>query len=252
VSIIQGFTVPFTVTKCHILISRFATFASLYAHSRVQFVRRQPADAVAARVARAAEPQRHAARQHAAHAERRRRGPPCPRKPRWAPAPAGAVAVRQLPIRRWEYVLHPTPLSITSLNGNTVRRGPPCPRKPRWAPAPAGAVAVRQLPIHRWEYVLHPTPTDSPPPPPTGFNPRAVATWALCDDGGPASAAHTPCAPGCAVAQVGRMSHERVDQVDSHGRWKGPCLQTNPQCDPVSQNQLHHVDESTPTAPHCL
>jgi hypothetical protein len=26
---------------------------------------------------------------------------------------------------------------------------------------------------------------------------------------------------------------ERVDQVDSHGRWKGPCLQTNPQCDPV-------------------
>jgi hypothetical protein len=203
VSIIQGFTVPFTVTKCHILISRFATFASLYAHSRVQFVRRQPADAVAARVARAAEPQRHAARQHAAHAERR-------------------------------------------------RRGPPCPRKPRWAPAPAGAVAVRQLPIHRWEYVLHPTPTDSPPPPPTGFNPRAVATWALCDDGGPASAAHTPCAPGCAVAQVGRMSHERVDQVDSHGRWKGPCLQTNPQCDPVSQNQLHHVDESTPTAPHCL
>jgi selenocysteine lyase/cysteine desulfurase len=24
------------------------------------------------------------------------------------------------------------------------------------------------------------------------------------------------------------MSHERVDQVDSHGRWKGPCLQTNP------------------------
>jgi hypothetical protein len=41
-------------------------------------------------------------------------------------------------------------------------------------------------------------------------------------------------------------------QVDSHGRWKGPCLQTNPQCDPVSQHQLHHVDESTPTAPHCL
>jgi hypothetical protein len=30
------------------------------------------------------------------------------------------------------------------------------------------------------------------------------------------------------------------------------CLQTNPQCDPVSQHQLHHVDESTPTAPHCL
>jgi hypothetical protein len=26
---------------------------------------------------------------------------------------------------------------------------------------------------------------------------------------------------------------ERVDQVDSHGRWKGPCLQTNPQCDAV-------------------
>ena len=43
-----------------------------------------------------------------------------------------------------------------------------------------------------------------------------------------------------------------VDQVDSHGRWKGPCLQTNPQCDPVSQHHLHHVDESTPTAPHCL
>jgi hypothetical protein len=48
------------------------------------------------------------------------------------------------------------------------------------------------------------------------------------------------------------MSHERVDQVDSHGRWKGPCLQTNPQCDPVSQHHLHHVDESTPTAPHRL
>ena len=48
------------------------------------------------------------------------------------------------------------------------------------------------------------------------------------------------------------MSQERVDQVDSHGRWKGPCLQTNPQCDPVSQHQLHHVDESTLTAPHCL
>jgi hypothetical protein len=45
------------------------------------------------------------------------------------------------------------------------------------------------------------------------------------------------------------MSHERVDQVDSHGRWKGPCFQTNPQCDPVSQHQLHHVDESTPFAP---
>jgi hypothetical protein len=39
-----------------------------------------------------------------------------------------------------------------------------------------------------------------------------------------------------------------VDQVDSHGRWKGPCLQTNTQCDPVSQHHLHHVDESTPTA----
>jgi hypothetical protein len=45
------------------------------------------------------------------------------------------------------------------------------------------------------------------------------------------------------------MSYERVDQVDSHGRWKGPCLQTNPQCDPVSQHHLHHVDESTPFAP---
>jgi hypothetical protein len=26
----------------------------------------------------------------------------------------------------------------------------------------------------------------------------------------------------------------------------------NPQCDPASQHHLHHVDESTPTAPHCL
>jgi hypothetical protein len=30
-----------------------------------------------------------------------------------------------------------------------------------------------------------------------------------------------------------QLGLERVDQVDSHGRWKGPCLQTNPQCDPV-------------------
>jgi hypothetical protein len=33
-------------------------------------------------------------------------------------------------------------------------------------------------------------------------------------------------------------ARERVDQVDSHGRWKGPCLQTNAQCDPVVHNNV--------------
>jgi hypothetical protein len=32
-------------------------------------------------------------------------------------------------------------------------------------------------------------------------------------------------------AEVGE-GRERVDQVDSHGSVEGPCLQTNPQCDP--------------------
>jgi hypothetical protein len=31
-----------------------------------------------------------------------------------------------------------------------------------------------------------------------------------------------------------------------------PLPSNQPQCDPVSQHHLHHVDESTPTAPHCL
>jgi hypothetical protein len=30
----------------------------------------------------------------------------------------------------------------------------------------------------------------------------------------------------------------RVELVDSHGRWKGPCLQTNPKCDQVFSMQF--------------
>jgi hypothetical protein len=31
---------------------------------------------------------------------------------------------------------------------------------------------------------------------------------------------------------------ERVNQVDSHGRWKGPCLQANPQCAHEAKNNV--------------
>ena len=35
------------------------------------------------------------------------------------------------------------------------------------------------------------------------------------------------------ITHAREQLRERADQVDSHGRWKGPCLQTNTQCDPV-------------------
>jgi hypothetical protein len=118
----------------------------------------------------------------------------------------------------------------------------------------------------RFEFTRHiENPTENPPPSPDlravvvafrgTLNGRDALTDLHCtyqdvELGG--SLRGQVLSPPIPQVRASLMSHERVDQVDSHGRWKGPCLQTNPQCDPVSQHHLHHVDESTPTAPHCL
>jgi hypothetical protein len=64
-----------------------------------------------------------------------------------------------------------------------------------------------------------------------------------------AARCNTDVLPAALESGAARSSSARC--LSSAARSHSPAW-SNPQCDPVSQHHLHHVDESTSTAPHCL